>query len=162
MKRIALIALCLLLAFCLFTGCNDGYPEGKTLTFSDLQLTLPGDFMDLSAEGIDADADFLYGWKTLIVKGVAEKKADLQEMSLEKYTSLVIAGNDLQCTPERFGNGYRFTYTSMAGDTEYTYVTAAIEGNTNFWLLQFYCPSVNLSENQPEIDIILSAVQLQK
>ena len=159
MKQKAAVALCLLAVLSLLCGCADGYPEGQTLTFTDMQITLPGDFMDLSQEEYSADADFLYGWKTLIVKGMAEKKADLQEMTLEKYTFLVIAGNDLQCTPERFGNGYRFTYTSMAGDAEYTYVTAAMEGDTNFWLFQFYCPSANIEENQTEIDIILSSIR---
>lgn len=159
MKRFALAFVSIMVVLCLLGGCADGYPEGQTLTFADMQITLPGDFIDLSQEEYSADADFLYGWKTLIVKGLAEKKADLQEMSLEEYTWLVIAGNDLQCTPERFGNGYRFTYTSMVGDAEYTYVTAAIEGDTNFWLFQFYCPSANIEENRTEIDIVLSSIR---
>ena len=155
------LAICLLVA-CLLTGCGDSYPQGKTLTFSDMQLTLPGDFMDLSAEGIDADADFLYGRKTLIVKGAAEDKSKLQDMSLEDYTAAVISGNQLQCTPQAIGKGYQFTYERLAGDQMYTYVTATFEGKTNFWLFQFYCPTADLQENQPEIDIILSGIQPDK
>ena len=162
MKRIALLILCLLLPVSLLAGCGDDFPEGKTLTYSDMQLTLPGDFIDLSAEGIDADADFLYGRKTLIVKGAAEDKSKLQEMTLEEYTSAVIAGNRLQCTPQAFGKGYQFTYETAVGDEKYTYVTATFEGNSNFWLFQFYCPTKDLQENQPEIDIILSGITLHK
>ena len=56
MKRIALLSLCLLLILGMLAGCGDNFPEGKTLTFEDLHLTLPGDFVDLSGENIDADA----------------------------------------------------------------------------------------------------------
>ena len=156
MKRLCAF-VCLLLF--LLTGCNDGYPHGKTLNFADLQLTLPGDFLDLSEEGIDADADFLYGRNTLIVKGAAEDKSKLQEMTLEQYASLVISGNQLKTTPEVFGKGYLFTYQKTVGEEEYTYITAAFEGKNNFWLLQFYCPSKDLEENQPEIDIILAGLK---
>jgi len=161
-KRIALLSLCLLMAVCLLTGCDDGYPEGKTLTFADLQLTLPGDFIDLSAEGIDADADFLYGRKTLIVKGAAEDKSQLQKMTLEAYTALVISGNQLKTTPQVLGKGYQFTYERLVGDEMYTYITATFEGSTNFWLFQFYCPTADLQENRPEIDMILSGIQPDK
>ncbi len=158
MKRIALIALCLVMAACLLTGCDDGYPQGKTLAYTDLQLTLPGDFIDLSAEGVDTDADFLYGRKTLIVKGAAEEKAKLQKMTLEEYTALVISGNQLEATPTAYGKGYQFTYERLVGDEPYSYVTATFEGKTNFWLFQFYCPTADLQEHQPEINMILSGI----
>lgn len=162
MKRIALLILCLLLPVGMLAGCNDDFPEGKTLTFADLQLTLPGDFIDLSGEGIDADADFLYGRKSLIVKGAAEEKAKLQAMTLEQYTALVISGNQLQTTPQAYGKGYQFTYESAVGGEMYTYVTATFEGKNNFWLFQFYCPTAELGENQPEIDMILSGITPDK
>ena len=158
MKRFALAVLSLMMGVCLLAGCGDTYPEGKILTFPDMQLTLPGDFIDLSQEGIDADADFLYGRKTLIVKGAAEEKAKLQEMTLEEYTALVISGNQLQCTPQAYGKGYQFTYETAVGEENYTYITATFEGKTNFWLFQLYCPTAELAENQPEIDMILSGI----
>ena len=157
-----ILAVCLVGVACLLTGCGDSFPDGQTLTFSDMQLTLPGDFIDLSAEGIDADADFLYGRKTLIVKGAAEDKAQLQAMTLEAYTSAVISGNQLKVTPEVFGKGYVFTYERAIGDVMYTYVTATFEGKSNFWLFQFYCPTAELQENQPEIDMILSGITPDK
>ena len=162
MKRFALAFVSILVAMCLLGGCADNYPEGQTVTYGDLQITLPGDFIDLSAESYAEDAEFLYGRNTLILKAMAEKKDTLQKMTLDAYTSLVIKGNQLTCVPEVFRDGYLFSYETMVGNENYTYTTAVFEGQTNFWLLQFYCPSVNLSENQPEIDIILSAVQLQK
>ena len=162
MKRFVIAALSLLMAVSLLTGCGDSYPDGKPLAFTDMQLTLPGDFIDLSGEDIDADADFLYGRKTLIVKGAAEDKSKLQEMTLEQYTALVISGNQLQCTPQAFGKGYQFTYETAVAGEMYTYVTATFEGNTNFWLFQFYCPTADLQENQPEIDMILSGITPDK
>ena len=159
MKRMIRLSLCLLMSVCLLTGCDDGYPEGKTLNFADLQLTLPGDFMDLSAEGIAADADFIYGRKTLIVTGAAEDKTKLQSMTLDQYTALVISGNKLKVTPEVLGKGYVFSYEKPVGEEVYTYTTATFEGTDNFWLFQFYCPSKDLEANKPEIDIILSGIQ---
>ena len=155
------VAVCLLAA-CLLTGCGDSYPEGKILTFSDMQLTLPGDFVDLSNEGIEADADFIYGRKTLIVTGAAEDKTKLQEMTLEEYTSLVISGNRLEVTPVASGKGYLFTYEKTVGGQLYTYVTMTQEGKNNFWLFQFYGPTEDLQENQPEIDMILSGITPEK
>jgi len=162
MKRFALAFVSIMAAVCLLAGCADGYPEGQTMTFGDLQITLPGDFIDLSAEAYAEDADFLYGRNTLILKGMAEQKAALQEMTLDTYTSWIVKGNGLSCTPEVFRDGYLFSYETPVGNQNYTYTTAVFEGETNFWLLQFYCPTANLEENQPEMDIILSAVRLQK
>ena len=162
MKRIALLCLCLLLTVSVLTGCGKEFPEGKILQFGDMALTLPGDFIDLSGEGIDADADFLYGRKTLVVKGAAELKSQLQEMTLEEYTALVISGNKLEVTPIAFGKGYTFTYEKTVGGESYTYVTATFEGNTNFWLFQLYGPTKDLQENQPEIDMILSGITPDK
>ena len=162
MKRFALAFVSIMVVLCLLGGCADNYPQGQTVTYEDLQITLAGDFIDLSAEDYAKDAEFLYGRNTLILKAMAEKKAVLQEMTLDAYTSWVIKGNGLSCTPEVFRDGYLFSYETPVGNENYTYTTAVFEGETNFWLLQFYCPSVNLKENQPEMDMILSAVQLQK
>ena len=161
MKQTVRAIGCLLAALCLLTGCGaaDAYPEGNTIACKDLLFTVPGDFIDLSAEGIDADADFLFGRDTLVFKGMAEYKQDLSPMTLEEYTARVISGNQLSCTPQSSGSGYIFSYEAPVADTVYTYTTATFEGASCFWILQFYCPSKNLTENQPEIDIILEGIQ---
>ncbi len=150
--------VCLLVVFCLLTGCADGYPEGIKIACKDLQVTIPGDFIDLSNEDI-GDGDFLYGRNTLIFTGLAEDKTTLQEMTLDEYTAYVINGNQLTCTPTVYGSGYLFSYEANVGDTPYTYTIVTGEGTDNFWILQFYCPSEDLAENQPEIDMILSALE---
>ena len=154
---------CLVLAVflalgCLLTGCDD-YPTGRSVTHKDLTLILPGDFLDLSGEETARDAEFLYGRYTLVFKGLAESKESLQEMTLETYTSYVISGNRLTCSPAAFGDGYLFTYEAKIGDTVYSYTVATYETPANFWILQFYCPKDKLAENQPEIDIILQGIQ---
>ena len=156
-KRTAILCLCL--ALCLLAGCAK-YPLGITVTCKDLQVTVPGDFVNLSEDSYAQDADFLYGWNTLVFMGLAEDKSKLQEMTLEAYTSLVISGNGRDCTPQACGDGYLFTYEAAVSDTLYTYTTATFEGPSNFWILQFYCPSKNLEENQPEINIILESIQV--
>ena len=151
--------LLVVLAICLLTGC-DQYPLGNTVICKDLQLTVPGDFMDLSAESYALDADFMYGWNTLVCKGLAEDKSQLQEMSLDGYTALVISGNGRSCTPQPCGDGYMFSYEAAIGDASYTYTIATYEGPSNFWILQFYCPSEDLEKNQPEINMILESIQV--
>ena len=157
MKRPIRALIFLLVLVCLLTGCTD--PVGKVLQYDDLSLTLPADFMDLSGESYAKDADFLYGWRTLVFMGLAEKKADLKEMTLDEYTGYVISGNKLTCTPTVTGSGYVFSYEAAVDNTQYTYTTATVEGKDNFWILQFYCPSADLAANQPEIDIILQSIQ---
>ena len=43
--------------------------------------------------------------------------------------------------------------------TAYTYTAATFEADTYFWILQFYGPTADLQENQPEIDIILESLR---
>lgn len=151
--------LLVVLTVCLLTGCAQ-YPLGTTVVCKDLQLTVPGDFVNLSGESYAQDAEFLYGWNTLVFQGMAEDKSQLQEMTLEAYTALVISGNGRSSTMHPCGDGYIFTYEATVSNTPYTYTIATYEGPSNFWILQFYCPSVNSEENQPEIDIILESIQV--
>lgn len=154
------IFACLLVVLFLFSGCSD--PAGKAIFHKDITLILPADFLDLSGESYAKDADFLYGWNSLVFKGLSEPKSALQEMTLAQYTGYVISGNELACTPAAHGSGYLFTYEAPIGDTAYTYTTATYEGPENFWIFQFYCPTADLAENQPEIDIILEGIQPKK
>ncbi len=153
--------VCLLVVLCLLTGCADAYPEGIKLQCKDLQLTIPGDFIDLSGEGI-GDGEFLYGRNRLIFTGLAEDKTTLQEMTLDEYTGFVISGNQLTCTPTVYGDGYLFSYEATVDGEAYTYTIATAEGADNFWILEFYCPSRDLEENRGEIDIILQGLEFQK
>ncbi|MBR2938126.1 MAG: hypothetical protein IKB80_06535 [Oscillospiraceae bacterium] len=151
----------LLAVVCLFAGCAnaDLYPLGLTVTCKDLQVTVPGDFADLSAEAYAKDADFMYGRKTLVFVGLSEDKADLQDMTLAQYTDYVISGNDLSCAAAPAGDGYLFSYEKPVDNTVYTYVTATYESDSAFWIFQFYGPTADLQENQPEIDIILESIR---
>ena len=157
MKRRAVAVLCLLALLCLLGGCSD--PVGTPIVCDDLIVTVPGDFIDLSEGSYAKNADLFYGRKTLIVMGLAEKKAILKKMTLEEYTAYVISCNKLDCTPEASGDGYIFRYEAPVEDTAYTYITATFEGQNNFWIFQFYCPSANFSENEPEINIILEGIR---
>ena len=158
LRRLAPILLAVL---CLLAGCTvpELYPEGMNIACKDLQFTVPGDFADFSGEDYAKDADFMFGRKTLVFMGLAEPKNTLQETTLVAYTERVIKGNGISCTPEQNGDGYLFTYEKPVGDTVYTYTVATFEGSSNFWILQFYCPSENLQENQPEIQIILEGIR---
>ena len=155
------LIVCVLVLVCLLSGCadRDKYPEGMNLIFQDIALTLPGDFADLSGESYAQDADFMYGRKTLVLTGLAEKKESLKTMTLAEYTDKVIRANGLSCTATPTGDGYLFTYEKPLDNTTYIYTVATYEGATNFWLLQFHCPKESLQENQPEINIILESIR---
>ena len=155
------IFVCVLVLMCLLSGCTDRdqYPTGINLSFQDISLTLPGDFVDLSGEKYVEDAVFMYGRKSLVVMGLSEKKDSLKAKTLVEYTDSVIRGNGLSCTAIQSGDGYLFTHEKPLGGTTYTYTIATYEGTTNFWILQFYGPTESLQENQPEIDIILESIR---
>ena len=155
------IFVALLMAVCLLVGCgnNQLYPEGKSSNCKDLAFTIPGDFVDMSTEDSAEDADFMYGRKTLIFQGLAEEKAKLQTMTLAQYTDYVISGNKLPCTAAPSGEGYLFTYEKPVADTVYAYTVATYETDGYFWVLQFFGPTADVQENQPEIDIILESIR---
>jgi len=149
------IALCALLVLCQLTGCSAG---GNAVRCKDLSLTLPADFMDLSQESYAEDADLYCGRTTLIVKGLAEEKAGLVDMTLGEFTDYVISSNKLTCAPTPTDYGFVFTYEATVGETPYTYTTATTEGETNFWIIQCYCPSENAAENNADIQSILNSI----
>jgi len=153
--RVASIIL-LVVALCLLVGCGK---KDSSITCLDLTLTLPADFMDLSDESYAGDADLYYGRKTLIVKGLAEKKADLVEMTLEDFTGYVLSSNALTCTPQATEYGFVFTYEAAVGEKAYTYTTATTETAEHFWILQCYCPSKNAQEHKADIEAILNSIQ---
>jgi len=155
------LIVCVLVLMCLLSGCTDRdqYPTGINLSLQDISLTLPGDFADLSGEKYVEDAVFMYGRKSLVVMGLAEKKESMKAMNLAEYTDTVIHANGLSCTAIQSGDGYLFTYEKPLDGTTYTYTIATFEGVNNFWILQFYGPTASLQENQPEIDIILESIR---
>ena len=157
MKRCA-SAICLILViFCLLGSC--GSPEDRNIICQDLTFALPTVFLDLSAETYAKDADFLYGRDKLVVMGLAEKKSDLKEMTLEEYTGLVISGNKLACTPVKTPAGYQFTYETAVGGTPYTYSCGTVETPERFWIVQCYCPSGDAVGYEDMIEEILGSLQ---
>ena len=151
----------LLVVVCLLAGCGNNplYPEGKNIACKDLALTIPGDFVDLSGESYAQDADFMFGRKTLIFMGLSQAKADFSDMTLAQYTDRVIQNNALSCSAMALGDGYLFSYEKSLENTPYTYTIATFAADSNFWILQFYGPTADLQENQPEIDIILESIR---
>lgn len=160
MKRYMTAFLSVMLALFMLAGCAEN-PMLDTIAHEDILLTLPIDFLDLSQESFAKDADFLYGYDSLIVMGMAEKKSALQEMTLEQYTDLVISGNKLTDAPKKDGDRYLFTYEMPVGDGVYTYEVATFEGSTHFWIVQCYCPKADYNKHEISIAAILGSIQTQ-
>ena len=155
MKRIFPIIASVLLLLGMLTGCGR-----KAFTCGDLQIDIPGDFIELSQPDTDGEnKDFLFGRDTLIVKGMAEKKSGLKQMSLQEYTDLMITGNELDCSATVGRNGYRFVYRAEVGESTYTYFSATFEGKDNFWSVQCYCPSEDFAKHQQTMEALLDSVK---
>ena len=150
-------AVCFLLILCLL-GCSAA--KDTQITCKELTLTLPEIYLDLSAESYAEEADFLYGRGRLIVMGLGEAKSELKTATLDGYTALVLKAHALTCSPERTGNGYRFSYDAPVGDPVYSYVTATYESSAHFWVIQCYCPAEYLETYAQEISTILDSVRL--
>ena len=154
------IFACLLVVF-LLVGCASD-PVGYAKTHKDLTLILPADFLDLSGSmSLAGEPDFVYGRYSLVFQGLAESKESLEEMTLLEYTNQVITANKRKTTPQVSGAGFIFTYEADVDNTVYSYTIATYETQENFWILQVFCPKEDLTENQPEIDIILEGIQPQ-
>ena len=155
MRRIGIV-LCLLIILSSAGGCTARRTQVEVC--DGLTLSLPRDFEDLSNASYAKDADFLFGMDTLILMGLSEEKAALTDMTLADYTQLVIQGNGLNCTPEKTDYGYVFSYEAPVKDTVYTYAVATLQCGDHFWILQFYCPSVEYPEHEKMIEEILESV----
>ena len=105
------------------------------------------------------EPDFVYGRYSLVFQGLSESKESLEEMTLRAYTDRVISANQKKTTPQASGAGFIFTYEADVDNTVYSYTVATYETQENFWILQFFCPKEDLTENQPEINIILEGIQ---
>ena len=154
MKRIFSLAVCLLLVAVSLSGCGrELYKAGA------LEIAIPDNYIDLSQADYAKDADFLFGRDTLIVMGIAEKKAGLKEMTLAEYTDLLISGNELETARTLGPNGYRFAYRATVGEDTYTYYTGTFEAGDHFWTVQCYCPTGDFAKHSQQMEEILASVK---
>ncbi len=157
MKHPAKLLLCLALCLALLTGCQ----KGETFVCEDLTLQLPEGYLDLQEDTGDTDADFLLGRDQVVIKGIAEDKAPLQEasdMTLQDYGELLLEANGLTCSLEQDGELYRFTYEASVDGVSYAYAGIVWEGDVHYWTVQIYCPAEVFTGKQQEIQQILDSV----
>lgn len=156
MKKCVTFLLVLVLLCTVLTGC--GNTKSTTYTHDDLTITLPADFIDLSAENFAAELSFIYGLDPIAVNGLRESKATFTayglDMDLERYGQLLISSNNVQAKLEQKDDMLFFTYASNG----FTYVVTLWETEEAFWMVQAYCPTENYNKVKNDIWKILNSV----
>ncbi len=165
MKRLAGLFAAVLLLTALFTGCNSSETE-KTFTCGELSITLPADYKDLSDQKYAEEYDFLYGASSKAVLGFTQERAPLEEkvpdITAKTYAQMFMEAVQLPGTVTEQDGLVTFTYTANADGTEVTYLCSAFMSETNFWIVQFYCPSKDYGKNEADFLGYLRTVTLQK
>ena len=153
-------AAALFLALLLLAGCGAQEPE-NTYRFDGLAVTLTGDYSDLSQESYAQNYAFLYGSTELSVLGMRTGKQYLPNFTLREYAGLMLKKNKLTCEIQDADALYTADYVSAVDDqgTEYHYLTAFYETETDFWTVQIYCPQETFEKNRPEMEKILSHIR---
>lgn len=165
MNRLAGFFAAVLLLSALFTGCSGGEKE-KTFTCGELSITLPAAYEDLSGQEYAADYDFLYGSSSKAVLGFTQSRASLEEkipgITAKLYAQMFMEAVQLPGTVTEQDGLVTFTYTANASGTEVTYLCSAFMSQTNFWIVQFYCPSIDYGKNEADFLRYLRSVTVQK
>lgn len=163
MKRLFGLFAVLLFTAALFTGCAGGEKE-KAFTCGELSITLPAIYKDLSQQDYAADFDFLFGLPTEAVLGFKQARASLESdrpnLTAKDYAQLFIDAAELSCRITEQDGLITFTYTATADGTEVTYLCSAFMSETNFWILQFYCPSNIYAQHEEDFLRYLRSVRM--
>ena len=156
-RRAAFVLLALSLLFCCACG-------SRALHHQELTLSLPEDFVDLSAESYAAGYDFLYQNGAVAVAGIRESKAALSaldpELTAEKYAALQMQLNGLPGEPAQKEGLWYFSYEAVSAGASMTYLCAVYEGSQCFWLVQAYCKSGSFPAQEANMWQYLSAITL--
>ena len=177
MKRLLSVSLILVLVLSLFTGCKmmtimKEIADGKELTFDDLSLTVPSQYVDLTHTVFVHSLVFVYGNGDSGVMGMKEAVSDLNkdlflkpdekpEINTPKeYAELFLKANNLDCEITRRDDIVTFTYTASNDGHEFTYLCGVFANTENFWVVQTYCYSENFTKNEAEFWNILKSVKV--
>lgn len=151
MKKPLAVLVVLVCIIGILCGCDSVLPD-QTVTCEELTITLPGHYIDLSGEDYAAGLALLYGFNDTAITAIKEDKASLQalipDMDAQQYAELFVASNSLLDTVEVVDGIPTFQYCLDAGDTSVTYLCGVFESDSNFWVIQAYCPTTGFAESQ--------------
>ena len=163
MKRLISGLFALLLSL-LLVGCAGAMPE-QTVVCGDLAITLPANFVDLSAESYGKDLSLVYGMNELIVtagrEDAAALKAQLPHIDALEYARLVVSTNALDAQVQLEEEIPTFTYTMGTGEESFTYLVAVFASEENFWLVQCFCPTEAFDQNRDEMWRYITTVNIR-
>ena len=163
MKRFAGVLAVLLFAAALLTGCG-GPMQDKTVCCNEFSITLPGTYTDYSDKAFASSFDFVYGVGNEAILGFKQDRASLQEnypdIDAKDYATLFVEAAELSCTVTEQDGLVLFTYNASVGETAFTYLSCCFMSDTNFWIVQFYCPTSDFPENEADFLRYLHTVAL--
>ena len=166
MSRSIKVIVALLLCCSLLCGCSALLPdeiEYQVLTDSDLTITLPSYFENLSAydDTVPTSGFFAYGYSEIIITGLRDDKSLFEEVpTLEEYCNTVIENSDVACEIEVIDGLTTFTYYQLNGDKSYTCIAAVYEGTESFWLITATCQTMNYKYAKDKFIEIFKSAQV--
>ena len=167
MKKLLAIVLCLAVSLSVFCGCEkvlDKVVEPKTVTVDDLTMTLPGYFLDYSAQDWAKDFPFVYGYNSSAVLGVKEDIATLEtslpNLTAMEYAKLFLQYNNVTSEITEQEGVITFSYTATVDNTVIAYKCGVFKGQQNFWVIQCYCAQSDLPQFEADFIELLKSVKV--
>ena len=156
--RIRLLAL--LAAVCLiFCGCA---VEDQIVTADELTITVPGDYIDCSAEDYAAGYTLVYGSKNGAVMVLKESRAAFEEyglsdMTAQDYVQLLKEGYQLNLVTEEADGMVTFKFENEGN----TYLAGVFASDNAFWMIQAGCPTADFADQEETFRGILDSVSFK-
>ena len=148
MKRIVSAMLALIFVLSLAACGAQPAPKPKLFLCEEMRLTLNTDFVSSEKEGYSA---MYHSEKSDVLVLREDKEYFKENLTFDEYVELVRGnneGSDLGELIDDSGLSYfEYTYEDEAYSGTYECLTAVIESDMAYWLMQFYCTA----EDYPEM-----------
>ena len=144
-KTVTVIAL--LLAALMLCGCSS---EPKQYSYKGINITLPGNFKEDTAEGYD----YCLSQNDCIVLFLIESAEALgvdESLNAHGYAEMVLVSNDLDTTLTDAGDHTYFEFTRTVEGDNISYLACCYRNGASFWLLQFACPESKYSDMRSDM-----------
>ncbi len=150
MKRIIALALCLVVAISLLTGCN---PLGDTFTYEDVTISLTDGFYDQSSAAAKNDFDFGVSNAQITILGYKD--------NLFGDTPMEYAREMMEISPEASGLANRGKYIYFHYIAQSLAMDVGIfEDGSRVWVIQISCNKGRYESLKGEMRTIMDSVKI--
>ncbi len=119
---------------------RDSEPAPKTFSDNGFTITLTEEFEEMEVEGYDV----AYVSDAMSVFALAEAKELVGDVELKEYARLVVENNNHAGLTITEGDGFVWAeYTADVEGQEVYYLVVCVEGEEDFWIVNFATPDSN-------------------